>query len=259
MTQKVLAIGAHPDDIEFMMAGTLLQLGKVGYEPHVFVVANGSCGSMVMDRDELVRVRFDEARAAAAILGAEFHAPIADDLEITYTLPLLRKAAAVIRAVEPDIVLTHSPDEYMEDHNATCRLAITATFARGMRNFRTDPDARPFAKDTVLYHSLPYGLADSMGRRVVADCYVDIEDALERKTRALACHESQKNWLDESQGLDSYLHTMQEMSREMGEASGKFTVAEGWRRHNHLGFASREHNPLVEALGTKVVGSRMPG
>ena len=108
MTKKVLAVGAHPDDVEFMMAGTLLALAEAGYEPHIFVVASGSCGSSVIGKEELVRTRLKEAQAAAARLGAHFHAPVVDDLEITYNIPLLRKVAAVVRKAQPDIVLTHS-------------------------------------------------------------------------------------------------------------------------------------------------------
>ena len=113
MSGTVLAVGAHPDDIEFMMAGTLLQLGRKNWEAHVFVVASGSLGSAVTDRDETVRIRHEEARRAAEIMGAHFHSPIVDDLEIFYTLPLLRKVSAVIRQVKPTIILTHSPSEYM--------------------------------------------------------------------------------------------------------------------------------------------------
>lgn len=253
MTRKVLAIGAHPDDIEFMMAGTLLALAGAGYEPHVFVVGSGSCGSMTTDRDETVRIRLAEAKDAAAVLKAAFHAPLEDDLEITYNLPLLRKVSSVVRSVQPDIILTHSPEEYMEDHIATCRLAVTAAFSRGMPNFKTDPEVSTYGKDTVLYHCLPYGLRDPLGKRVTPDLFVDVSDVLECKLRALACHQSQKLWLDKSQGLDSYLQTMKDMCREVGKMSRDFEMAEGWRFHNSLGFCLPGSNPLAEVLGKKCV------
>ncbi len=249
MKQRVLAIGAHPDDVEFMMSGTLLSLSKAGYEAHIFVVASGSCGSMTIGKEELVRVRLEEAQTAAEKLKARFHAPVVDDLEVTYTVPLLRKVAAVVREVEPDIVLTHSLEEYMEDHSITGRLAVTAVFSRGMPNFLTDPSRKAYSKDTVLYHSLPYGLRDFMGNRVKADCYVDISDVMDLKTDALACHESQRNWLDKSQGLDSYVQAMQDMSYEVGRHSRHYAAAEGWRYHHHLGFCSSGANPLADALG----------
>jgi len=65
-------------------------------------------------------------------------------------------------------------------------------------------------------------------------------------------HQSQKEWLDVSQGLDSYLNSMQEMSEEVGKLSKCFKYAEGWRRHNHLGFSDKDHSPLAEALGKNI-------
>lgn len=249
MTKNVLAIGAHPDDIEFMMAGTLLMLSRAGYTPHVFVVGSGSCGSATDDHDTVVQARLAEAQAAAEVLGAKFYSPIVDDLEILYELPALRKVAAVIRQAKPDIILTHSPDEYMEDHSNTCRLAVTAAFSRGMRNFVTDPELPPIPSNITLYHALPYGLCDPFGLPVNPGMYVNIADVLEQKRTALACHKSQKAWLDESQGLDSYLQAMEDMSREVGEWSETFPYAEGWRKHSHLGFCSPESDPIIKILG----------
>lgn len=109
----------------------------------------------------------------------------------------------------------------------------------------------------TLYHALPYGLRDGLRRRVVAGQYVDITDVLPQKRAALAAHRSQKEWLDVSQGLDSYLTTMENMSREVGDGArragapaGGFAFAEGFRRHAHLGFCGAETDPLGEALGT---------
>ncbi len=251
MSKRVLAIGAHPDDIEFMMAGALLLLAEAGWELHVFVAASGSCGTACEDRDAIVRIRLEEARAAAAALGAQFYPPVTDDLEVLYTLPLLRRFGAVVRQAQPDILLLQPPEDYMEDHTMTCRLAVTAAFSRGMRNFITDPETPPIDQSVALYHALPYGLCDGMGRPASPDLYVDIASVLDRKREALACHQSQKLWLDQSQGLDSYLLAMEEMGREVGRWSERFEVAEGYRRHAHLGFCGRDHDPLSEALGKR--------
>jgi N-acetylglucosamine malate deacetylase 1 len=128
MKKTVIAIGAHPDDIEFYMSGTLLMLKKAGYETHYLSVATGNCGSAEYNSAALRAIRNTESRAAAKILGAEFHPPLADDLEILYNLELLRGVAAVIRDVKPSVVLTHSPQDYMEDHMMASRLAVTAPF-----------------------------------------------------------------------------------------------------------------------------------
>ena len=137
--RSAIAIAAHPDDIEFTMAGTLCLLREAGYRIHYLNVGTGSGGSLVHGPEALRRMRRSEARNAAKILGAEFHESKVDDLEIVYAVPLLRWLTGVIRAVRPSIVLTHSPQDYMEDHTNTCRLAVTATFARGLPNFFSLP------------------------------------------------------------------------------------------------------------------------
>lgn len=245
----VIAIGAHPDDIEFYMAGTLLMLKKAGYEAHYLNVASGNCGSVQYNSTTTRSVRHTEARAAARLLGAEFHPSLTNDLEILYSMELLRALAAVIREVKPGIVLTHPPEDYMEDHTNTCRLAVTAAFARGMPNLRSTP-SRPVADyETTIYHCMPHSLRDGLRRRVIPGAYVNTTSVQKAKREALAAHKSQQNWLDVSQGLNSYLLAMEDAALELGRMSGRFKHAEGWRRHLHVGFCKPDTDPLREALG----------
>jgi LmbE family N-acetylglucosaminyl deacetylase len=251
-TKAAFAIGAHPDDIEFYMAGTLLLLKEAGWAIHYMTLASGNCGSMEHSAQKTRAIREGESKRAAEVLGAEFHASLVDDLEILYDLKTLRRLAAVVRDVAPAIVLTHPPQDYMEDHTNTCRLAVTATFARGMPNFETTP-ARPHVSgDVTIYHAMPHGLRDPLRQRVEAGQWVDTTSVHAVKRRALAAHQSQKEWLDASQGMDSYLNTMDEFSREVGRMSQIFEHAEGWRRHLHLGFSATDADPLAAVLGTKV-------
>jgi len=130
------------------------------------------------------------------------------------------------------------------------RIAVTAAFVRGMRNFTTSPPTPPYQKDICLYHALPYGLTDMMRQPVRPEFYVDISSVIDKKTEVLAAHASQRDWLDTSQGLDSYLLTMRNMMKDVGAMSGRFEIAEGWRRHSHLGYAaSAEADPVRELLG----------
>lgn len=254
MTKKAFAIAAHPDDIEFMMAGTLILLREAGYEIHMMNIANGSCGTMREDAAAIVRIRLDEARRAAEFAGAILHDPLVNDIEIFYEKSLLASVAAVMREVAPEILLVPSPQDYMEDHMNACRLAVTAAFCRGMRNFRVDPPRDIVMQDVTIYHAQPYGLRDYLGRMVQPDFFVDISTVLAQKTEMLAFHASQNTWLDESQGVSAYLGAMTEMAREMGQQSKSFTTAEGWRRHNHLGLCPAEANPMAAALGSRVIG-----
>jgi LmbE family N-acetylglucosaminyl deacetylase len=250
-----LAIAAHPDDIEFCMAGTLLLLAEVGWQVHYFNLSTGNCGSVEFNAAETRAVRRKESQAAARVLGATWHPPICDDLEILYTVPLLRQVAAVVREVAPSIVLTHSPQDYMEDHMNTSRLAVTAAFARGMPNFVTRPRRRHVEGNLTLYHAMPHGLCDGLGEPVRPSLCVNSTSVHACKRSALAAHRSQKSWLDRSQGMDSYLVAMDEMSRSVGRRFGKtrFEFGEGWRRHSHLGFCNASDDPLRDALGKQCV------
>ena len=247
---SALAIAAHPDDIEFFFAGTLLRLGQLGWDLHYLNLSSGNLGSMTLAAAETRRVREAEAREAAKVLGANWHPPFCDDLEILYTVPNLRRTAAVVREVRPRIVLTHSPVDYMEDHTATCRLAVTATFAKGMPNFRTDPGRPHVEHEVTIYHAMPHGLVGPLREPIVPDLWIDTTAVHATKRTALGCHRSQKDWLDATQGMDSYLSAMDEMSLKVGRLSGRFEHAEGWRRHLHIGFSPDDTDPLSAALCT---------
>ena len=248
MKPVVLAVGCHPDDIEFMMGGTLLLLKEAGCVCHYMNVAHGNCGTSRYNSGKIRKIRREEAKAAAALLGGEYHASITGDLEVFYTQKLIRRLAYVIRTVQPDIMLIHSPQDYMEDHMNTCRISVTAAFIRGMRNYRTKPKSKPIFKDVVLYHALPYGLTDWVQTPITPHFYLDITSVIEKKEKMLACHVSQKVWLDESQGYDSYLIAMKQMSARVGGQTGKFEYAEGWRIHTHLGFSEEPANPIKDIL-----------
>lgn len=244
--KTAFAIGAHPDDIEFMMAGTLLLLKQAGYETHYMNLASGNCGSTEYDSETTRRVRLEESQQAAKILEAHFHSPLYDDLEITYDLNLLRRLAAIIREVKPTILLTHSSTDYMEDHTNTSRLAVTAAFSRGMPNFNTVPPRPAGSYDCTVYHAMPHGLRDSLRCRIIPGAFVNTTSVQETKRKALAAHQSQQQWLDESQQLNSYLQTMVDMSREVGRMSKQYEYAEGWRRRLHYGFCGPDDDPLLD-------------
>ena len=244
--KTAIAIAAHPDDIELMMAGTLLLLKQAGYEIHYMNLSRGDCGSMDYGAEELKKMRLEEAKNAARILGAYFHPPFCNDLEILYDVEKLKKLTSVIREVKPKIVLTHSPEDYMEDHINTCRLAVTASFARGMRNFQSDPERPTDNYDCTIYHASPHTLTDNFRRRIIPGAFVNTGSVHEKKMNALKEHKSQQTWLDASQKMNSYLQEMEDISLKVGDMSKVFTYAEGWRRHQHAGFCSANEDPLKD-------------
>lgn len=248
--KTAIAIAAHPDDIEYHMGGTLLCLKQAGWEIHYFNLANGCCGSLQMGPEETARVRRLEAMRAAEIMGAHFHESIGNDMEIIYSTERVRQVAAVIREVGAQIVLTHSPQDYMEDHTETCRIAVSAAFTHAMPNFTTNPPREPKSLDgsIAVYHAMPHGLRDSVRQPIEPHLFVNVSEVHATKLAALTAHHSQQHWLEASQGMNSYLQAMEDMSQAVGRASGKFPFAEGWRRHSHLGFSRVDCDPLSEAL-----------
>jgi N-acetylglucosamine malate deacetylase 1 len=249
----VLVVACHPDDMEFMMAGTVLLLKDRGCTVHSLNVANGSGGSTELGPREIAAARREEAAKSAALLGAKLHESLVDDLEVLYEQDLIRKVTGLVRAVQPDIVLTHSLEDYMEDHMNTARIAVTATFLRSVPNYRSIPPMPAEFGDAMLYHATPHILTDMMRRPIVPEMYVDVTGVMERKERLLACHASQKDWLDRTQGFDSYLQTMRDITEKVGGMSGRFRFAEGWRRHSHVGYTRVDCNPLADILGPSCV------
>ena len=113
MGDRVFAIAAHPDDIEFVMSGTMMLLKDAGCELHYMNIANGCCGSTEHDARTTAKLRRQEAMRAADHLGAVFHESLTDDLAIFYDKPTLARLGSVVRKVAPSMLLVHSPQDYI--------------------------------------------------------------------------------------------------------------------------------------------------
>lgn len=245
MKKVAMAIAAHPDDIEFMMGGTLMLLKEAGYDIHYMNLSTGDCGSLEYDSPTTAEIRKKEAKKAAKIIGATYHPPICNDFEILYETEILKKLASIIREVQPSVVLTHSPSDYMEDHMNTSRLTVSAAFVRGIPNYKTEVEAVT-DYDCTVYHALPHGLTDPLGREVIPEIFIGNTSIHSQKMEALKAHESQQNWLEESQKMNSYLKSMEKFSLEVGRMSKKFKYAEGWRRRIHYGYCDPDDDPLKD-------------
>ena len=256
---SVLALFAHPDDIEFVAAGTLALLKRHGWDIHLMNLADGCCGSTTTDREETARIRLLEAKEAAKHLNAVHYDPIFHDLEVDYTQDALVHLVGIIRRVQPRIVLTHAPFDYMEDHMQTCRLAVTAAFSKGVPNYPNPGDPRyvvPYYSDVTIYHAQPHGNRTPLGKVVQPDFAVFVDSVMEVKRAMLGEHRSQQAWLKESQGMNSYIQTMLDLGAEVASMAqsvdaldrSKGEYAEGWTKHLHLGFSATDSDPLREIL-----------
>jgi LmbE family N-acetylglucosaminyl deacetylase len=241
-------MAAHPDDIEFMMSGTLLLLKQAGAEIHMCNLANGCYGTQVYSKEDAARIRAGEAQASARVAGAAWHPSLFDDAGIFYDAPSLAKVTAVVREVRPDIVLTLSRYDYMEDHEYASRLTSSAVFNRCLPCYVTDPPLPSFNKPVAVYHSVPHALMDMQRDPVVPEFVINVERVMEAKRAMLSQHASQKEWLDATQGMGSYVESMADVCRSLGSRFGGCAYAEGWRRHNHMGYCGPDFHPLATLL-----------
>lgn len=253
MNKVVLAVGAHPDDIEFACAGTLLQLKDRGWEIHLWNLANGSAGSKSLPADKISAKRWQEAQSSARILGATMHPPLFSDLGIFYDAPSLAQVSSVVRAINPTIILTHPPSDYMEDHENTCRLVVTAAMAKGIPNFPVVPSESAHDDQIAIYHTPPLGCRTGLNQPVRPSLFVDIESVVPSKIRMLLAHESQMTWLEQTQSMASLEEVLLKEAKALGAMSGSFSLAEAFIPHQKRGYSEENFAPLEDALQDGVV------
>jgi len=250
--KTILAIFAHPDDAEFMCAGTLFLLRKAGCSIHIATMTPGDKGSAVLSREEISRIRKAEARESAAILDGEYHCLEFEDVYILYDRDSVNRTTALIRKVQPDIVFTASPEDYMADHEMTARIVATACFCAGIKNLEIKEN--PFEPVPALYYSDPMDGKNILGQAITPSIYVDIGTAMKVKERMLGSHKSQRDWLLAHHKMDEYILSMKRFSGERGGEIGT-EYAEGFRQH--LGHGYPQVNILGELLGDLIYEKRI--
>lgn len=244
---RILAIHAHPDDIELQCAGTLALLKERGCEIFLATMTPGDKGSAELGADEIAVVRRAEAKRAADLLGASYTCLEFRDLAIEVNNEGRRKVTEVLRRTQPDIIITAPPVDYMNDHEATCKLVREACFSAAVPNFRTEQwDPAPLTKHIpALYFVDPIEGTDWFGNQIPADFVVDVTKTMDLKLQMLACHESQREWLRRQHGMDEYLDSCRRWSEKRGAEIG-VKYGEGFRQY--LGHAYPHDNVLLELL-----------
>jgi len=245
---KILAIHAHPDDVEFLAGGTMALLADRGHELTIATFTAGDCGSKEMGPREIAAVRRKEAASAAARIGAHYVCLEFNDLAIFNDDAARRRVTEVLRKARPELVMTASPVDYHCDHEAASALVRDACFAAPAPNYATGTTA-PLGQIPHLYLMDPVEGKDPEGRVVAPDFVVDIGKAFARKREMLADHASQRVWLQQHHGVDSYLDEMERWTRARGVLAG-FEFGEGFRRYR--GHAYPQSALLEELLGAAV-------
>jgi len=199
--RRVLVVTAHPDDVDFGVAGSVAAFRAAGVDVAYCIVTNGEAGGsdVTLPRPKMAEIRQREQRAAAATVGVHDVTFLGHpDGALTPTMQLRRDITRVIRQYRPERVITQSPDRLWDsiyashpDHLAVGEAAVCAVY----------PDARnPFAHPELLSdegldpHSVAevWLMASSGSTRAV-----DITETFDTKMAALRCHESQGTDNDE--------------------------------------------------------------
>jgi len=245
----ILAVHAHPDDIEHLAAGSLALLAARGHAVRIATLTAGECGSAETDLAETARIRRAEAAGAAGLIGAEYRCADLPDLGVFNDDAARRAVTELIRWAQPEVVIAASPADYHPDHEAASLLVRDACFAASVPNYRTGP-AAPLEAIPHLYFMDPIGGRDREGRRIVADFGVDITDGFGAKQRMLSAHVSQAEWVARQHGIADHLASMEAWSRRRGADFG-VAVAEGFRQYRHEPYPRTPR--LQDLLGAAVV------
>ncbi len=220
---NILAVGAHPDDLEILCAGTLARYAEQG---HAIFRASFTCGDMgdlKIPPAELGCLRKAEAEASAALLGARLLWPAITD-ELVFPNEQQRCIMIdVLREADPDVIFTHSPNDYHPDHRYVSQLVFDSYFQKGLPHIPGQHRAAcRFGQAQVFYMDTLAGIGFTPAE------YVDVTTVIEMKRRMLACHQSQIKPMRELAQTD-LVELIEIQARFRGLAAG-CKYAEGFTR-----------------------------
>lgn len=191
----ILAVGAHPDDIEISCAGTLARYSKMGCKVFMCNVFIGNTAtsreiSEISDED-FIKIRKKEASESAAVVGAELIYGIGiKDGELTYiSKDIQDRFIDVIRYTNPDIVITHNPVDYIQDHTNVSKLVFYSTHFCASVRYKTKN--KQINKSPRLYYMEPVTGIDFNPYE-----YVDITDTFEIKLEMFSKFKSQVDYIE---------------------------------------------------------------
>lgn len=231
---NVLAIGCHPDDLEIACSGTLRKYVEQGANVYMCHVANGDQGHVVIEPEPLAALRAEEARKAAMFIGAKeiFSIGVSDMQVNRHDQNQIDAVADVVRITKPDVIITHNPEDYMQDHVETSHLATNGAFMSGLPHRSVNQPAFQSFIPTFFMDTLA-------GVDFHPSHYVDISGQIERKLEALTMHESQVKWMLEHDDID-FVDMVRTCSRYRGYQCG-VAYAEAFRPYNVYPRHSTKH------------------
>lgn len=209
---RILAVGAHPDDLEILCGGTLAKYAQRGDHVTMAVATNGDVGSSTLAKAEIANIRRAEAEAAAAVIDADFMWMDHPD-EFLFSNESTRLSFLnLVRKAKPDIILAHAPSDYHPDHRTSGQILWDIRVMTTVPNIVTE--APPCNVIPEIYYMDTIG-----GIGFEPELYVDISTTFELKKRMLACHKSQSRWLEEQYNMN-YMQFIEYISRFRGIQCG---------------------------------------
>jgi len=192
---RILAIGAHPDDLEILCGGTLAKYAENGDEITMAVVTDGAAGSTELAIEELRKLRRQEAEESAKLIGADF-IWLGEPDELFFENKESRlKILDLIRKAKPDVIITHAPSDYHPDHQAVSHAILNASFVATLPNIKSAHEAHERVCPIYYMDTLA-------GVNFQPSDYVDITAHFGMKQQMLACYTSQIRWLQYHDNID---------------------------------------------------------
>ena len=197
MNKRVMMIGAHPDDCDFLSGGIALKYADAGYEVMFLSLCNGCGGHMTMTPAQTAERRYLETQRVARYAGIYYDVwRDVPDCELEASLELRRRLVRQIRAFAPELVICHRPNDYHADHRAASILVQDASYLLTVPNYCTDVPPM-YRMPVIMYFSDKF-----QNPPFRPDIVVSIDDVEERKFRIWDCHVSQiYEWLPYEQGV----------------------------------------------------------
>lgn len=221
---NILALFAHPDDVEWHCAGTLLKYKQAGHKIFIALTTSGNTGSnAIASREEIAATREAEQLEAAKYLDAEVMFLRFEDESLFDTPETRRAVLTAIRWADPDVILTHHPEDHSTDHNVTSKLVTEVLLSVGGKHHPAD--LPPIEKKPHVFFE---------GKK----CFVDISEQMDTKMQMLRCHRSQVGWMETFYEGQDFTEQIVTINRMYAIWSGKGTYAEGFEAHKILGYCA---------------------
>lgn len=182
---NVLAIGAHPDDLDISCGGTLLKLARQGARVTLCIMTDGRANP-IGDPAQVSARRRSEAQRSADMVGAELVWLGFPDGRLVDDMPARLALIEQMMRAQPDLIITHAPDDYHTDHNTTSRLVMACV------QMAWSPPTEIVGKAEPLRKPVPVAfMPTSNGINFIPEEYVDVTDVWETKLQMALSHRSQ--------------------------------------------------------------------